>query len=151
MIVPLTILMALHPAPLWFEHTLLAESPYLFCVVALALAGTVFARWPTWETFGFLLAALFFTAGARPEGRLFLAFGVLLTLLVYRRGLRREVAKIVTLVVFCVVTLIATRTAQAGILYTRRFCTSRPTNPASRPTSCRVCGPCGTASERRAR
>ncbi len=115
-IVPLTILMALHPAPLWFEHTLLAESSYLFCVVALALAGTVFARWPTWETFGFLLAALFFTAGARPEGRLFLAFGILLTLLVYRRGLRLEMAKIVTLGVFCVVTLIATRTAQAGIL-----------------------------------
>lgn len=116
MVVPLTILTALHPALLWFEHTLLAESIYVFCVVALALAGSAFARWPGWETFVYLLIALFFTAGARPEGRLFLAFGVLLTLLVYRRGLRREIAKIVTLFAFCIVTLIVTRTAQGGIL-----------------------------------
>lgn len=115
-IVPLTVLTAAHPAFLWFEHTLLAESQYIFCVVALALAGTMFVRWPNWETFGFLLAALFFTAGARPEGRLFLAFGVLVTLLVYRGQLRREMAKFVTLFVFCGLALIVTRTAQAGIL-----------------------------------
>ena len=41
---------------------------------------------------------------------------MLLTLLVYRRGLRREIAKIVTLFAFCFVTLIVTRTAQGGIL-----------------------------------
>lgn len=115
-IVPLTVLMALDPALLWFEHTLLAEAAYLFCVVALALAGTVFVRWPNRETFGFLLAALFFTAGARPEGRLFLAFGVLLTLLVYQGQLRREATKFVTLFVFCLVTLLVTRTQQGGIL-----------------------------------
>ena len=116
MIVPLTVLMALHPALLWFEHTLLAETHYLFCVVALALAGTVFARWPGWETFAYLLAALFFTAGARPEGRLFLAFGVLLTLLVYHGQLRREAAKLMALGVFCLLTLVLTRTQQGGIL-----------------------------------
>ena len=66
-IVPLTVLMALQPALLWFEHTLLAEANYLFCVVWLALAGTLFVRWPGWRSYTFLLAALFFTAGARPE------------------------------------------------------------------------------------
>ena len=115
-IVPLMVLMALDPACLWFEHTLLAETHYIFCVVALALAGTVFVRWPGWETFAYLLGALFFTAGARPEGRLFLAFGALLTLLVYYGQLRREAAKLVTLAVFCLLTMVLTRTQQGGIL-----------------------------------
>ena len=115
-IVPVTVLTALDPSLLWFEHTLLAEAPYIFCVVMLALAGTAFVRWPGWETFCALLVGLFLTAGARPEGRLFLAFGVLLTALVYRHGLRREAAKFVTLGVFCVCTLVLTHTAQAGIL-----------------------------------
>lgn len=115
-IVPLTLLMAVHPSLLWFEHTLLAEADYVFGVVWLALAGTLFVRWPGWNAFGFLLAALFFTAGARPEGRLFLAFGVLLTVVVYRRAWRAEIAKFATLAAFCVAVLLLTRTTQSGTL-----------------------------------
>jgi hypothetical protein len=115
-IVPLTVLMALHPALLWFEHTLLAEADYIFCVVWLALAGTLFVRWPGWPSFGFLLVALLFTAGGRPEGRLFLAFGVAVTVVVYARRWRAELAKFATLIVFCFATLLMTRTAQGGIL-----------------------------------
>jgi hypothetical protein len=115
-IVPLTILMALHPALLSFEHTLLAEADYIFCVVWLALAGTVFVRWPGWLSFGVLLAALLLTAGARPEGRLFLAFGVAVVVLVYARRWRAELPKLATLALFCAATLLMTRTAQGGIL-----------------------------------
>jgi hypothetical protein len=115
-IVPLTILMALHPALLSFEHKLLAEADYIFCVIWLALAGTIFVRWPGWPSFGFLLAALLFTAGARPEGRLFLAFGVAVVVLVYARQWRTELPKLATLVLFCAATLLITRTAQGGIL-----------------------------------
>ncbi len=115
-IVPLTVLMALHPALLWFEHTLLAEADYIFCVVWLALAGTLFVRWPGWPSFGFLLAALLGTAGARPEGRLFLAFGIAVTILVYARTWRAELSKFITLAVFCPAVLLITRTAQGGIL-----------------------------------
>ena len=115
-IVPLTILMAVHPSLLWFEHTLLGEADYVFCVVWLALAGTVFVRWPGWPAFVFLLAALFFTAGARPEGRLFLAFGIAAAVLVYARTWRAEIPKFVTLVWFCPAVLLLTRTAQGGIL-----------------------------------
>ena len=116
LIVPLTVLLALNPSLLWFEHTLLAETDYVFCVVWAALAGTLFVRRPGWESLGFLLAALFFTAGARPEGRLFLAFGVLLVAWVYRRAWRVEIGKLATVAVCCAATLLATRTAQAGIL-----------------------------------
>ncbi len=116
LIVPLTVLVAVHPSLLWFEHTLLAETVYVVCVVWAALAGTLFVRRPGWESLGFLLTALFFTAGARPEGRLFLAFGVLLVGLVYLRSWRAEMIKLAVVALFCVVTLLATRTAQAGIL-----------------------------------
>ncbi len=115
-IVPLTVLLALHPALLWFEHTLLAEADYVFCVVWLALAGTISVRWPGWPSFSWLLAALFCTAGARPEGRLFLAFGCAVTVLVYGRTWRQDFAKLLTLAFFCLVTLLVTRTQQGGIL-----------------------------------
>jgi hypothetical protein len=115
-IVPLTVLTAILPALLWFEHTLLAEADYIICVVWLALAGTIFVRRPGWPAFGFLLAALLFTAGARPEGRLFLAFGVAVTLLVYARTWRSEISKLVTLAFFCPAVLLITRTAQGGLL-----------------------------------
>lgn len=115
-IVPLTVLAALQPSMLWFEHTLLAETHYVFCVVWAALAGSLFVRRPSRESFGFFLAALFFTAGSRPEGRLFLAFGVLLIGLVYIKSWRQEWGKFAFLAGFCVVTLLATRTQQAGVL-----------------------------------
>ena len=127
-IVPLTVLAALHPAFLWFEHTLLAEADYLFCVVALALAGTAFARWRGWETFGYLLAALFLTAGARPEGRLFLAFGVLLTLLVYRGQLRGEIRSSWRCWHFASSRSPPRTPSRAAFSSMRRCCTSRPTN-----------------------
>ena len=134
-IVPLTVLVAVHPSLLWFEHTLLAETHYVFCVVWAALAGTLFVRRPGWESLGFLLAALFSTAGARPEGRLFLAFGVFV-------------------VAGRVPALVAAGTGQAGgggglllgdvagyphraggdPFVFRRSCTWPRTNPASRPT-----------------
>ena len=49
-------------AMLWFEHTLLAETHYVYSAwSALALAGTVFVRRPNWETFaGFLARRPFF-------------------------------------------------------------------------------------------
>ena len=116
LIVPLTILTAIQPSMLWFEHTLLAESHYVFCVVWAVLAGTLFARRADWESFAFFLVALFFTAGSRPEGRLFLAFGVLLILWKYGPAWRRELPRLAILAVFCAATLLATRTQQGGIL-----------------------------------
>ena len=115
-IVPLMVLTALQPSMLWFEHTLLAESHYVFCVVWAVLAGTIFARYPGRSSFAFFLVALFFTAGSRPEGRLFLAFGALLILFVYAYNWRVHLAQFAIFAVFCVATLFATRTHQGGIL-----------------------------------
>jgi hypothetical protein len=82
-IVPLTVLYTLNPGLLWYEHALLAESHYLFCVTALALIGTLLVRRPSLRRFIWLIVVLFFTAGSRPEGKLFVAFGLGVTALAY--------------------------------------------------------------------
>ena len=60
----------------------MGESEFLNACLFLALAGTLWARRPSRPRFAMLLAALVCTAGARPEGRLFFLFGVLLVVIV---------------------------------------------------------------------
>ena len=81
-IVPVTLFVAANPSMLWYEQTLMGESEYLFALIFLALAGTLWARRQSRGRFVFLLAALVCAAGARPEGRLFFAFGIALAALV---------------------------------------------------------------------
>ena len=81
-IVPVTLFVAVNPSMLWYEQTIMGESEFLFALMFLALAGTLWARNQSAGRFGLLLAALICTAGARPEGRLFFAFGILLAVLV---------------------------------------------------------------------
>ena len=82
-IVPLTVLAAMQPAVIFWEHTLTSESGFVFCAVLLALAGTVFSRWPGRWSYGGLLLAMACVAAARPEGNLWQGTGVLLVLVVF--------------------------------------------------------------------
>jgi len=82
-VIPVTIAYTLNPALLWYEHAMLAECHYLFCITALALSGTLLVRRPTLRRFICLIVALFFTAGSRPEGKLFVAFGIGVVALAY--------------------------------------------------------------------
>jgi uncharacterized membrane protein YqjE len=77
-IVPVTLFAAANPSMLWYEQTIMGESEFLFALIFLALAGTLWARRQSRARFGLLLTALICAAGARPEGRLFFAFGILL-------------------------------------------------------------------------
>jgi len=115
-IVPVTLLMAANPNLLWFEHTLMSESVYLFCIFALALAATLFTGQPTGRRFAFLLVALFFTAGARPEGRLLLGFAFLLIVLVEWGRWRILALRLACLVALAIPTLRLTHTGQSGQL-----------------------------------
>jgi len=81
-IVPVTLYVAANPMMLWYEQTIMGESEFLFALILLALAGTLWAREQTRGRFILLLGALVCTAGARPEGKLFFAFGLLLAVLV---------------------------------------------------------------------
>ena len=81
-IVPVTLFAAANPSMLWYEQTIMGESEFLFALVFLALAGTLWSLDQSRPRFFLLLAALVCAAGARPEGRLFFAFGLLLATLV---------------------------------------------------------------------
>ncbi len=81
-IVPVTVFVAANPSMLWYEQTIMGESEFLFALIFLALAGTLWAQRQTRARFWVILAALVCTAGARPEGRLFFAFGIGLAVLV---------------------------------------------------------------------
>jgi hypothetical protein len=87
-ILPITILAAANPFFIWYEHTLMAETLFLFCTVLLALAGTLYARKQSLARFAFLCVTLFLEAGARPEGKLLFGFTLLLLLLLHFRELR---------------------------------------------------------------
>lgn len=115
-IIPATVLTTINPAMIWYEHALLAEAHYIFCVMTLALAGTAFALRPTTAKFVWLLVALFFTAGSRPEGKLYVAFGILLVALVYWGNRREWLQRMAITLVACGLIWMSSRSEQAGLL-----------------------------------
>lgn len=113
---PVTLLVAANPSLLWFEHALMAETLFVFCTALLALAGTLYAMAPGRRTFLFLCVALVLEAGARPEGKLFFAFGFLLVALVAWPRWRQALRPMGYLFLVAMVTYFATLTSQAGLL-----------------------------------
>jgi hypothetical protein len=81
-ILPVTMFVAVNPMMLWYEQTIMGESEFLFALIFLALAGTLWARRQTGGRLVLFVVALVCAAGARPEGKLFFAFGLLLAVLV---------------------------------------------------------------------
>lgn len=77
-LIPLTVLIAIDPVLLWYEHTALPESLTVFGVVLVALAGTFFYRLPNRYTLSLFFLSLLFVAGARPEGRYFCLLAIIL-------------------------------------------------------------------------
>ncbi len=115
-IVPLTGVAAVNPFMLWYEHTLMAETPFVFCTAVVALAGTLYALAPSRRRFIFLCVSLFFEAGARPEGKLLFGFGIFLVVLLHARAWRTEWRRVAIIAVLALVTHLVTRTGQAGLL-----------------------------------
>jgi hypothetical protein len=132
-IVPLTLIAALHPALLWFEHTLMAETIFLFCTVLLAVAGTLYARQQKPPRFVLLCVALVLEAGARPEGKLLLGFGILLIILVHRRDYRRRLPQLAAILLLAVALHFLTRTSQAGLLLYTSVARLTPPDLAAAP------------------
>jgi len=132
-IIPLTVLAAMNPFFMWYEHTLMAETLFLFCTVLLALAGTLYAESPSPARFIFLCVALVLEAGARPEGKLLFGFGLLLVLLVHRRELRSAWHWPAIMLAVALVTHSLTKTSQAGLLLYTSVARLTPTELKSAP------------------
>ena len=116
-IVPVTVLYTLNPGLLWYEHALLAECLYLFCVTGVALAGTLLVRQPTTRRFVWLIVALFFTAGSRPEGKLYVAAGLGVVALAYLGEDWKVWARRMGVTLVCSAGIwMSSRSTQAGLL-----------------------------------
>jgi hypothetical protein len=115
-IVPLTVLAAINPFFLWYEHTLMAEAVFVFTTLLVALAGTLYGLAQTRAHFIFLLVALVLEAGTRPEGKLIFGFGLFLVALLHARTWRADWPRFAIMLVVALVTARLTKTVQTGLL-----------------------------------
>ncbi len=115
-IVPFTILIAVHPTLLWYEHFALPDFTFTFLLVLACLAGTSFYRRPTPALFGSLFVLLLLVAGARQEGFLFLAFGGALVVRVYWGETKRLRFFLPFALVLMLFITLLTRTNQGGYM-----------------------------------
>jgi len=74
-IIPATVLIAVSPWQLWYEHTLMGEANYVFFLFLTALLGSHWALRPTWMNFAWFALCLFCICGTRAEGKIMLLFG----------------------------------------------------------------------------
>jgi hypothetical protein len=116
LVVPATLLLAVNPVLLWYEHTALAETWAVTGVLLVALAGTAFARVPCRYTFAVLLGATLFMAGARPEGRLFALFALVLVIRMLWRNIRALRVAVPVTLAWTAGIFVLTRTSQSGLL-----------------------------------
>ena len=115
-IVPLTVLIAINPNLLWYEHTLLPESLTVFGAVAVALAGTVFFRRPNRFSLTILFLAVLFVASARPEGHFFALFALALVIRRFWGEWSRLKIYSAVSAAFMLLIFLATPTSQSGVL-----------------------------------
>jgi hypothetical protein len=132
-IVPATMLATLNPAVLYYEHALIAESQYLWCVTALVLAGSAYALEQTRGRFILLLLALLLTAGSRPEGKLYVLFCLLLVPMLHWGQWRKLAIFGVITLAFSILTWMSTRNTQAGVLLYATLLPLAPETPKSAP------------------
>lgn len=132
-IVPLTVLAAINPFYLWYEHTIMAETIFLFCTLLVVLAGALYCQEQTRGRFIFLCAALFLEAGARPEGKLLFGFGLFLLALLHWRSWRKYWPRLAAMLALAITTHFLTRTSQAGLLLYTSVARLTPGNMKSAP------------------
>ena len=115
-IIPLTVLTAINPFLLWYEHTIMAEAVFVFTTLLVALALTLYTLGQSRGRFIFLLAALVLEAGARPEGKLLFGVGILLVVLLHARAWRSAWPRLVIVLAVAALTNQFAHTSQAGLL-----------------------------------
>jgi len=115
-IIPVTLLIAINPFLLWYEHAIMAETTFIFCIMLTALAGTLYTFRQSLTRLSFLLLSLFLTAGARPEGKLFFGFGLFLIVLLHLRNLRTHWPNVAIAFAVALCTHFVTKTSQASLL-----------------------------------
>ncbi len=88
-IIPITLLFAVSPMVLWYEHVVLGEAQYLFFALMAVLLGTLFVLRPGWRMFAAFMGGVFLVMGTRLEAKTFCLFGAVLIIHAFWRQWRR--------------------------------------------------------------
>jgi len=115
-VVPVTLIVAVDPVLLWYEHVCLPETIYVFFIATVALTGLLFYKKPDLPRLLALAAALFFTASSRPEGKLFCFFGIALVVVASWADKKRLLQHTALIVLVTLLSFGANRTKQSGSL-----------------------------------
>jgi len=113
-IVPVTVLVAIHPSLLWYEHMCLPDSLYVALVLASAAVGGSYFRNPTRRTLIWFAVVLTITAATRQEGFLMLPFGILLVVSRHRHALRAHLGRVAVMAAVLLVAAATSKTTQGG-------------------------------------
>lgn len=116
LVMPVTLIIAIHPVLLWYEHVALAETYAVAAAAVVALVGWLFWRSPSRWTLAAFLMALFLIATARPEGNLFALFGLALVARVYWGKWRVFAVAIGATLAWTAFLFAITQTSQGGTL-----------------------------------
>jgi hypothetical protein len=128
-----TLLVAINPHIVWFEHVLMAESIYVATSLFLAVAASLYAMRPSWLRFGLFLAAAALQAGTRPEGRLFLGLGLLMLPMIHWKNLGSLGLRGAIYAGFALAMLAVTKTSQSGLLLLTAMLPMTPAEIRSAP------------------
>jgi len=101
-IIPITLLFAVSPMVMWYEHVVLGEAQYLFFALVAVLLGTLFVRRPGWPIFAGFMVSVFLVMGTRLEAKTFCLFSLVLIVRVFwKQWLRMGIGLAVLAVVMC--------------------------------------------------
>ncbi len=115
-IVPVTLLIALNPVLLWFEHAALPEYLFIFTALMVVLAGTACLRHPSLARFVLLFVVLFLNAGTRPEANLLFIFGIMVVAAAWLGQWRKMAVMLPLALLLSFIGVKATKTSQGGKL-----------------------------------
>ena len=115
-IVPITLLMAIHPTLLWYEHMCLPDSIFVALILLSSLCGGLYFRRPSAPLLAALIASLWLTAGARQEGFLLLPFAFLLVISRHRLELHAQARRIATVAALILAGVVTNQTSQGGLM-----------------------------------
>lgn len=113
-IIPFTVLLAVNPTLLWYEHMALPDSTAVAVAMVVAAFGGLYYWKPSRVHLGGLCVGLILLASARQEGFLFLPFGVLVLVLRHYGELKQHAKSLGVIVGACLLAFFSSRTSQGG-------------------------------------
>ncbi len=113
-IIPFTLIVAVHPTLLWYEHMALPDSSFVFFVLASSALGGLYYRRPSAKGLRWFAAALILAAASRQEGFLFLIFGLLLVASRHRREFATEWRRVAVMAGIILLGYLTSKTTQGG-------------------------------------